>query len=488
MELVVIIFSCVFFYLLTSLIYNLYFHPLSHFPGPLLWRAFQFPSLAAMLAGNLPYKVQSLHEKYGPIVRVAPNELSIVDDRAWKEIFQRRDFLRPPQWGARPPGVNAHNLVSAPADIHARFRKALSPAFSEQSIASYEPLIREYFDVLIAKLAKTAPDTFDMVAWFNYTTFDIIGDLCWGESFNCLASGQGHAFISVLLHFKAATIATAIKYYPAIDALIPYITPKSALTMLHNVFDTGHQSIQRRIQDEAKSDQSDILGHVLRYNKNNPVSLQMSQEEIEFNALTMIIGGSETLTTALCGALYQLVSHPSSYQALVTEIRSTFQSEKQISGATVKPLPYLNAVINETLRLCPPFPDLMRRAVPKGGATVAGHHFTEGTVLGVACWPMFQSSKHFSDPGKFAPERWLHDAGDENLSHNGNAFYPFALGPHGCIGQSLALLEMRLLLALLFFHFDFDSPRGGFDWDWNEQKIYWTWEKKPLSINVRKRL
>ncbi|PVH94810.1 cytochrome P450 ClCP1 [Periconia macrospinosa] len=487
MELISILAGCFGLYLVTKVLYNLHFHPLARFRGPLLWRAFQFPSLAAMLGGKMPYKVKMLHDQYGSIVRIAPNELSIIDDRAWKDIFQNRDFLRPPQYGARPPGVHAHNLISAPADVHARFRKAFAPAFAEQNVASYEPLIRGYFNILVSKLAQKAPSTFDMVAWFNYTTFDIIGDLCWGESFNCLESGKGHAFISVLLHFKAASIATAIKYYPALDALMPYITPKSALTMLQNVFETGHQQIQRRVQEQANRNKVDILGHVLHYNKVTPPSMNLTQGEIEFNGLTMIIAGSETLTTVLCGALYHIVSNPSSYQTLATEIRSAFQTEDQITAASVKPLPYLDVVINEVLRLCPPIPDNMRRAVPKGGATVAGHHFPEGTVVGVSCWSMFQSSSHFSNPEKFSPERWIPNIKDQEQRHNIQSFFPFSLGPHGCIGKSLALLEVRLLLALLFFHFDFESPPGGFAWKWNEQNIYWTWEKRPLPITIKKR-
>ncbi|KAF2641485.1 cytochrome P450 ClCP1 [Massarina eburnea CBS 473.64] len=471
-------------YFVARTLYNLFFHPLASYKGPLLWRAFQFPSLAAMLGGNMPYRVKELHDQYGPIVRVAPNELSIIDDRAWKDIFQRRDFLRPPQWGARPPGVDAHNLISAPADVHARFRKAFAPAFSEKETQGYETLIRLYCDKLINTLDTKG--VVDLVEWLNFTTFDIIGELCWGQSFDCLESGKGHAFISVLLHFKAATIATCIKYYPAIDALIPFITPKSALTMLHNVFNTGHQRIQQRISGQTEPRQPDILSHVLQYNKVNPEAIALSQDEVEFNALTMIVAGSETITTALCGAVHYLLLNPSAYDTLASEIRSNFNSAEQISASSVTSLRYLNAVLNETLRLCPPIPDNMRRAVPKGGATVAGLGFPEGTVLGVSCWSVFQSDQHFSNPTTFAPERWLSD--EKGVSHhNVKAYYPFSLGPHGCLGQPLAWLEMRLILSLLLFHFDLEAVPKAAKWNWSEQAIWWTWEKKPLLVNVKRR-
>jgi len=480
-------------YVVTKIIYNVYFHPLARYNGPWLWSAFQFTSLAVMLGGTLPYRIKQLHDQYGPIVRIGPNELSITDERAWKDIFLRRDFLRPPQWGARPPGVDAHNLISAPADVHARFRKAFAPAFSEKALFGYEPLIREYFDKLLDRLESKSTTTVDIVEWLNFTTFDIIGELCWGRSFGCLDSGKGHAFIDILLHFKAALIGTVIKHYPAIDALVPYITPKSALTMLHNVFSTGHQRIQERILCEDESRKPDILSHVLQYNKSNPASSNLSEGEVEFNALTMIIAGSETLTSALSGALHNLLSHPQACKALTSELRSSFETEKDITASTLTTLPYLNAVLNETLRLCPPFPDNLRRTVPKGGATVAGHSFSEGTVLGVSCWSVFQSEEHFSDPTLFLPERWL-STSDAISNHNVRAFYPFSLGPHGCIGQSLAWLELRLLLALVLFRFDleFVTDRGEGKakelWSWNEQKVYWTWEKMPLLVRFNQRV
>jgi hypothetical protein len=176
----------------------------------------------------------------------------------------------------------------------------------------------------------------------------------------------------------------------------------------------------------------------------------MSQGEIEFNALAVIVAVSETLTTALCGALYYLVSN-TSYQTLAKEIRLNFPTEKQILAANVKPLPHLDAVFNEVLRLCPPIPDNMRREVPKGGATVAGHHLPEGTIVGVSCWSMFQSSSHFSNPEKFSPERSITNGKDEEQRPRYSSFFPFSLGPHGCIWDSLILLEVRLLLALFFF-------------------------------------
>jgi cytochrome P450 len=117
---------------------------------------FQFPYLSSLLSGRLPYTVQFLHVRYGKVVRIAPNELSFVDPNAWKDIYSRKEFRQPPQWGNRPPGVEVHNLISAPVAEHTRFRKALAPAFSVQAVKAQEPLISSYVDTLMRKLREKA--------------------------------------------------------------------------------------------------------------------------------------------------------------------------------------------------------------------------------------------------------------------------------------------------------------------------------------------
>jgi hypothetical protein len=139
-------------YYITKIIYNLYMHPLSKYPGPKSWVVSRIPYLICMNSGKLPFKIKELHDEYGPIVRLSASELSFNDTRAWKDIYNRKDMLRPPQWGARPPGVKTYNVISAPAPDHARFGKAINPAFSEKATKEYEPLIRSYFDKLIARL------------------------------------------------------------------------------------------------------------------------------------------------------------------------------------------------------------------------------------------------------------------------------------------------------------------------------------------------
>ncbi|KAF2688321.1 cytochrome P450 ClCP1 [Lentithecium fluviatile CBS 122367] len=483
-------------YLITKAIYNLTLHPLTKYPGPKSWVVSRIPYLVCMNKGQLPFRIKTLHDEYGPVVRVSADELSINDTRAWKDIFNRRDLLRPPQWGARPPGVEAHNVISAPAPSHARFRKALTPAYSEKSVKEYEPLIRSYFDKLVAQLdaiiAKERKSTVvDMVEWTNFATFDIIGELSWSKSYECLDKGTGHAFIGALLHFQAFLIGASISYYPWLNAFVAGITPKSAFRMLENIFKDGHERLQARMEME-RSKHPDLISHIVDYNTKCSPGDQLTDAEIEQNVLAIIVGGSETLTTAFSGAFHYLLADPSKLARVTEEVRSSFTSESEINANAAAKLPYLNAVMDDTLRLCPPIPDMLRRQVPKGAPTnIAGLVIPADTTVSVSCYSMFKSGDHFSSPETFEPERFLSkesrtgNADVSALAHNDlSAFYPFSLGSHNCLGQPLAKLEMRLLLSLFLYRYNVKVPEGETLSKWTDQKIYWTWEKQPLKVEI----
>jgi hypothetical protein len=89
--------------------------------------------------------------------------------------------------------------------------------------------------------------TVDLLQWLNFTTFDIIGDLGWGAAFGCLKDTTYHPWIKVVLHFKAVLLATSLKYYPLLEAIIMAITPKSAMADLQQVLATTHNKVKDRL-------------------------------------------------------------------------------------------------------------------------------------------------------------------------------------------------------------------------------------------------
>lgn len=445
-----------------------------------------------MVSGALPHRVQKIHDHYGEIVRVAPNELSFTNPAAWRDIHTK-NFQRPREYKDKPPGKNAENLISADESDHTRFRKILAPAFSEKSIQEQQPVIMSYINLFIQKLheaiehdASANATVIDVLKWFNYTTFDIIGGVLWGSSFGCLDEARSHPWLQVISQFKAALIAGAFKFYPPLDDMIMLLTPKSALAGLMEIWKTTEEKIADRLAKEVPY--ADVIAHVLAANE-SASDLHMSFEEIEVNAMMIVVGGSESVTTVLTGIINYLIRSPSKIRILVDEIRQSFQTEDSINITSLSRLPYLTAVIHEGLRLCPTIPDGMRRQIPVGGATVAGHYLPEGTVVSIPQWSAYQSRRNFHSPTCFIPERWLPDSLNKSSIYcqdRKEVFHPFSLGPHNCPGQNLAYLEMRLILARMLWNFDIEAAPGTELPKWDEQSIYWFWDKQPTYIRIRK--
>jgi hypothetical protein len=184
-------------YVVLTAIYNLTLHPLAKYPGPLLWRISPIPSIVSLLRGRIAFEYKLLHDKYGPVVRVMPNELSFNTAKAWDDIYGHRVGLAnmekdPIHVGAVEAIPGATNLTMAPAAQHARQRRALAHAFSKQALMEQEPILKGYVNLFVERLGELAQrgEPVNMVSWFNFCTFDIIGDLSFGEPFGCLREGM----------------------------------------------------------------------------------------------------------------------------------------------------------------------------------------------------------------------------------------------------------------------------------------------------------
>lgn len=162
-------------YQLATIIYNIWFHPLSEFKGPKLWVAFPVLRYVYACLGTLDKQILKFHQQYGEVVRYTDNALSFTTAQAWKDIYGYGHGSK--QWAKRefrPPGATSNILFSDDED-HAKFRRALAHSFSEQSLRLQEDLIRGYVDTLITNLQEEAAQNknVDMTMWYNLTTFDI---------------------------------------------------------------------------------------------------------------------------------------------------------------------------------------------------------------------------------------------------------------------------------------------------------------------------
>ena len=333
--------------------------------------------------GEIALDKQKIHEKYGEIVRIAPDELSFATAQAWTDIFLIRSGAPPfPKSSIlfkAPPGQVDSMLSTRDPVVHARMRKLLASAFTEQALNVQESTVQYYTDLLVTRLKESTSTLAgkeiiaDMRDWFYFYTFDITGDLGLGESFGCLEKSQYHPWVALIFAFmRAVSIMVAIRFYPWIDYVVMKFTPRSLVKMQQDHFQLAVEKVHRRLNLETRRD--DFMTPIVN---NNTDFKSMSLPEIQSTFAILMVAGSETTATALSCTVNYLVQNPEELGKLVAEIRHSFQKESQISFAAVKGLPFLNAVIKEGLRLSDPGGIGFTRVVPKGGGTVCGHSLPE---------------------------------------------------------------------------------------------------------------
>jgi cytochrome P450 len=144
------------------------------------------------------------------------------------------------------------------------------------------------------------------------------------------------------------------------------------------------------------------------------------------------LAGSETTSNALSGLVARLIWNPKVYEKLVHEIRSTYHTENEITHEILSKMPYLNACIEESLRIHPPVSPGLLRNVPQGGDNIDGKWIPEGTTVSVGSWAASHNPVNFKNPDSFIPERWIDEFYAADLK---KAMRPFSLGPRACIGK-----------------------------------------------------
>jgi hypothetical protein len=142
----------------------------------------------------------------------------------------------------------------------------LSHAFSEKALREQEPLINQYFDLFISKLQENAGQPQDMVSWFNFVSFDIIGDLTLGESFDCLKEAALHPWVELLFKFfKASAILVTARRFPWMNAtIIPLMIPKSAVAARGEHIIFTKNKVLSRI--ERGTYRPDFMSGILKHN------------------------------------------------------------------------------------------------------------------------------------------------------------------------------------------------------------------------------
>ncbi|KAM0083647.1 hypothetical protein ACKRZS_004151 [Fusarium odoratissimum] len=459
------------------IVYRLYFHPLAEVPGRKIHAITGFlTQWKSHITGTWLREAAQLHRQYGPIVRIGPNHIAVDGSIGWPQVYGHQpgkaEFSKYPNFIFPGDGMS---LIGAQKDDHRRQRRQLAHAFSDAALVEQQNVILQYIDLLMKQLTQRAEscEPIDIVAWINLTTFDIIVDLTFSESFGGLKSGGYHPWVQ--------------NFFDGIRALHPC----DWIQHIRESMESAEMSMEKAKARVALGEQPfegrrDFMTYMLRRGKDGVTA--MSETELLVNSSIVNGAGSETTATGLSGAFFYIGTHPQVYSYLVDEIRGAFTDASDITLKSTAQLQYLHACIEETLRIYPPAAETPLRVCP--GATIGGKYIPKGTVVNVYQWATFRNPSNFADPASFRPERWLpktHALYDEkDAGDNRAVFKPFSYGARDCIGKNLTYAELRVILSHILFKFDFELKPGQSDWH-EKQTSFLVWDKVPLNITLKLR-
>ena len=467
-------------YMATSTLYNLFVHPLANTPGPFLSRISVLPSFYHACKGDRHVWIWQSFQIYGETFRAAPNLVLFNNPQAFSDIYgaraniTRSGFYR--AWKRNEHDVST--ITATDPALHAKKRKALNLAFTEQSLKAAGPLMAAHIDRWIELLTASSGEDWspprNLGPSVDCLVFDLIGDLCFGESFNTKEPGENKLRKIPHLIMKHVKIGYVLSK-SSLLGLVLYLQPRGLHTLqerirhadmkAYNTFVEG--CVDKRIAAHkagTKATRHDMFHFLLNaVDPDTQLPAYTERNHLLAEARLLVLAGTDTSAGTICGIFFNLAHNPRVLAKLTTEIRSTFASVEEIMvGTKLSKCQYLRACVDEGLRIAPPAPGELPREVLPGGATIQGQFYPAGTIVGCAPWAMGRDEDVYGDAYIYRPERWIASSeADEVLVRRlKKQFHPFSMGSGDCAGRNLAMLELLLVVARTVWKTDFKLALG----------------------------
>ncbi|TGO67404.1 hypothetical protein BOTNAR_0043g00080 [Botryotinia narcissicola] len=437
------------------LTYRVFFHPLRHFPGPFGAKCSKLTHVARLLETSDNYlQVHTLHDKYGDIVRIGPNELSIIKPEAVKAMIGPGSKCTKSAW---------YDVVGLPHTTmhlerdrvkHDKRRKVWDRGFSAKALRNYEGRVTRHADDLVSRISTFGGKAINATHWFNAYAFDVIGDLAFGKSFDMLKTGEKHFALKILQEgMEPLGILTPIPWVFPILIKIP-----GAMDGFNRFVNYCAEHIDIRRANEPSV--PDIMTWLIDAEKNDPDPIHRDTRWLHGDSRLAIIAGSDTTSATLTYLFYHLCLEPHHVAKLREELEPIFTPGSPSECRDIQDAPYLNAVINETLRLHPPVPSGLLRQTPPEGLTIDGTYIQGDVVISAPTWTMGRLKSCYPSPHTFLPTRWFPDAQNAQYLLDKSVFTPFSAGNYSCIGKQLALMELRAVVARMVMRFEIGFAEG----------------------------
>ncbi len=458
-------------------------------PGPRGW---------PLLGNTLQVKPQRIHldveqwaREFGPLFRMRlgrTDQLVIADAELLAAVMRDRPegFRRSPYTSKIGAEMGLpQGLFSAEGDDWRKQRRMVMASFAPGHVRAYFPsLVRVTLRLqgrwrTAARAGKAIPLQADLMRF----TVDAIAGLAFGKDINTLQAGEDviQQHLDKVLPAIFRRVLSMWPHWRWFKLAADRELDRSVAVINATILDFVMQARQRLHDEPSLRERPRNLLEAMIASADQPDS-GLGDAQVAGNVLTMLLAGEDTTANTLAWMIHLLRRHPAVLRHAQEEVRRLAPDPASYSYEQMEQLVFLEACTNETMRLKPVAPFIALMALRD--TTVADVAVPQGTQV----WGVLRhdsvGERHFVNPTAFEPRRWLEDAAPALSGAAKRAAMPFGSGPRMCPGRYLALLEMKMAMAMLLSSFDIeavDTPDGGPA----EERMAFTMNPVGLTLRLR---
>nr|ACO35754.1 flavonoid 3'-hydroxylase [Dahlia pinnata] len=475
-------------------------HPNRLPPGPTPWP----------IVGNLPHlgtiphhSLARLAVKYGPLMHLRLGFVDVVvaaSASVAAQFLKTNDAIfasRPPNSGAKHIAYNYQDLVFAPYGPRWRMLRKICSVhlFSAKALDDFRHIRQEEVAILTRALIGAGESTVKLGQLLNVCTTNalarvMLGRRVFGDTGDLKADEFKDMVVQLMVLAGEFNIGDFI---PALDWLDMQGIAKK-MKKLHAQFD----SFLNAILEEHKSGNGRTSGHgdllstlIALKDDADGEGGKLSDIEIKALLLNLFVAGTDTSSSTVEWAIAELIRHPRMLKQAQEEMDNVVGRDRLVSESDLSQLPFLQAIVKETFRLHPSTPLSLPR-ISSENCEVDGYHIPKGSTLLVNVWAIARDPKMWADPLEFRPARFLPGGEKPNVDVKGNDFevIPFGAGRRICVGISLGLRMVQLLVATSVQTFDWELANGLKPEKLNMNEAYGLTlqREEPLVVHPKPRL
>ncbi|KAI1365887.1 cytochrome P450 [Xylaria arbuscula] len=496
----------VFLLAFSSSIYRLYAHPLRKVPGPFLARITEIWRTVHYFRGTWFDDILELHRKYGPVVRISPNEVSVVSPDLTKTIYSH---------GKGTAKTNWYDIWAAGGDLtrtyrgvfdttdpkeHGFLRKRVSKVYSLSFFVSMEPKVQGVMNSLWERFDEfeQKEKIINLSDWVSFFTYDVVATLCYGEPLGFIQKGADDGKFIQNIHegfYWAANLGyiLPINTQKLVFNLIPGFIERTFGLEMSNSFASFSRFAGSKINERRESPSigsSDMLDHFL--DMKDLEGKQVKDIDVFGEVGNLLAAGADTTSVGIKAVLGPILRDAKRYRRLQSELDDAYEVSgiapgQPISYNILKDLPFLQACVKEGTRLHPSIVYQLPRHALESSVQLEGFFIDPSSTISMSPLAQNRCQAIFgSDADEWKPERWIPNEinTEEQIRFMDKNMATFGYGSRTCIGRNLATVEMTKFLAEIVARYDIKLLNEAKPWSIHSQ---WFAEIHNMMILLHKR-